>query len=141
MPSLTRPAGTEQALDRLRQAALQATLALYPATGFVLHPTNWSQIETLKDGQGRYLVGQPQGKLTKTLWGLPVVDTQAQPVNTFLTGAFMLGAQIFDRMSIEVLISTENVDDFERNLISIRGEERLALCVYRPAAFVTGTLP
>lgn len=135
------PAGTEQAIDRLRQASLQATLALYPATGYVLHPTDWAKIETLKDTQGRYLVGNPQGVMAKTLWGLPVVDTQAMTVNHFLCGAFMLGAQIFDRLSIEVLISTENSDDFEKNLISIRGEERLALAVYRPSAFVTGTLP
>lgn len=135
------PAGTEQAIDRLRQASLQATLALYPATGYVLHPTDWAKIETLKDTQGRYLVGDPQGRIAKTLWGLPVVDTQAMTVNHFLTGAFMLGAQIFDRMGIEVLLSTENSDDFEKNMITIRGEERLALAIYRPTAFVTGTLP
>ena len=34
-------------------------------------------------------------------------------------------------MAIEVMISTENVDDFERNMISIRAEERLALVVKR----------
>ncbi len=39
---------------------------------------------------------------------------------TFLTGAFKYGAQIFDRMAIEVLISTENADDFEKNMISIQ---------------------
>jgi HK97 family phage major capsid protein len=131
----------ETAIDRLRLASLQATLALYPATGYVLHPTDWAVIETLKDGLGRYIIGNPQGSITKMLWGLPVVDTQAMTVHHFLTGAFRLGAQIFDRMSIEVLISTENDKDFEMNLISIRGEERLALAVYRPAAFVTGTLP
>lgn len=135
------PAGTEQAIDRLREASLQATLALYPSTGYVLHPTDWAKIETLKDTQGRYLVGDPQGRIEKTLWGLPVVDTQAMTVNHFLCGAFLLGAQIFDRMGIEVLISTENNDDFEKNMLTIRGEERLALAIYRPTAFVTGTLP
>ena len=61
-------------------------------------------------------------------------------VNNFLSGAFRLGAQIFDRMAIEVLISTEDQDNFARNMISIRGEERLALAVYRPSAFITGVL-
>ena len=56
----------------------------------------------------------------------------------FLTGAFSFAAQIFDRMDIEVLLSTENDKDFETNQISIRAEERLAFAVYRPEAFVTG---
>lgn len=128
-------------LDILRLAALQASLALYPATGFVIHPTDWARIELTKDTQGRYLVGDPQANpLNRRLWGLPVVDTQAMAPGTFLTGAFRNGAQLFDRMAIEVLLSTENEDDFVKNMITIRGEERLALAVYRPAAFITGSI-
>lgn len=129
-----------QNIDTLRLASLQATLALYPATGYVLHPTDWAKIELTKDTQGRYIVGDPQNQITPRLWNLPVVATQAMTASHFLTGAFRLGAQIFDRMSIEVLISTENEDDFVRNMITIRAEERLALAVYRPAAFIYGTL-
>ena len=129
------------AIDTLRLASLQATLALYPASGYVLHPTDWGKIELTKDTQGRYIVGDPTGVLGKRLWNLPVVDTQAMQVGHFLTGAFQLGAQIFDRMSIEILISTENDLDFVKNMITIRGEERLALAVYRPAAFIYGTVP
>lgn len=36
-------------IDKLRLAMLQATLALYPATGHVLHPTDWASIELTKD--------------------------------------------------------------------------------------------
>ena len=129
------------AIDQLRLASLQATLALYPASGYVLHPTDWGKIELTKDTQGRYIVGDPTGVLGKRLWNLPVVDTQAMQVGHFLTGAFQLGAQIFDRMSIEILISTENDKDFVMNMITIRGEERLALAVYRPAAFIYGAMP
>ena len=68
-----------------------------------------------------------------------MVQTPAMQVSKFLTGAFRLGAQIFDRMSIEVLISTEDQDNFVKNMITIRAEERLALAVYRPAAFIYGT--
>ena len=59
-------------------------------------------------------------------------------VNEFLCGAFDMGAQIFDRLEIEVLLSTENVDDFEKNMVTIRAEERLALAIYRPEALITG---
>jgi HK97 family phage major capsid protein len=129
-----------QNIDTLRLAALQATLALYPATGFVLHPTDWAKIELTKDGQQRYIVGDPQNQIAARLWTLPVVQTPAMAVSHFLTGAFRLGAQIFDRLSMEVLISTEDQDNFVRNMITIRAEERLALCVFRPSAFIYGTL-
>jgi len=131
----------ETAIDRIRLAMLQGVLALYPMTGTVLNPTDWTKIEMLKDGMGRYLIGDPQGTVAPRLWGLPVVASIAMNAGTFLTGAFKYGAQIFDRMAIEVLISTENADDFEKNMISIRAEERLALVVKRPAAFITGNLP
>lgn len=128
------------AIDRLRLAILQVVLAEYPATGFVLNPIDWAAIELTKDSEGRYIIANPQGANQPTLWNLPVVETQSQTLGTFLTGAFNMAAQIFDRMEIEVLLSTENVDDFEKNMVSIRAEERLALAVYRPEAFVTGAV-
>lgn len=131
---------TEQRIDRLRLAILQAALAEYPATGIVLHPTDWATIELLKDNIGKYIIGNPQNGTTPTLWRLPVVPTQSINQNAFLVGAFNLGAQIFDRMDIEVLVSTENTDDFEKNMVTLRAEERLAFAVYRPEAFVTGAL-
>lgn len=131
----------ETAIDRIRLAMLQGTLALYPVSGTVLHPTDWTKIEMIKDSMGRYIIGDPQGTVAPRLWGLPVVASMALTAGTFLTGSFRQGAQIFDRMAIEVLISTENNDDFEKNMVSIRAEERLALVVKRPASFITGSLP
>ncbi|MCD7109716.1 phage major capsid protein [Rhizobium sp. DKSPLA3] len=127
-------------IDRLRLAMLQVVLAEYPATGFVLNPIDWAAIELTKDNEGRYIIANPQNGTSPRLWNLPIVETQSQTLGTFLTGAFSMAAQIFDRMEIEVLLSTENVDDFERNLASIRAEERLGLAVYRPEAFVTGAV-
>lgn len=131
-------ASDETPIDRLRLAVLQVVLAEYPASGFVLNPIDWARIELTKDNEGRYIVGNAQSPIGPSLWGLPVVQTQAMSAGEFLTGAFNLGAQIFDRMGVEVLLSSENVDDFEKNLFTIRVEERLALAVYRPEAFITG---
>lgn len=124
-------------MDVLRLAMLQAALAEYPATGHVMHPTDWASIETLKDGEGRYIIGNPQGTTAPTLWGLPVVTTQAMTVRKFLTGAFKLGAQVFDRWDARVESGFVN-DDFIKNLVTILAEERLALAVYRPEAFIYG---
>jgi HK97 family phage major capsid protein len=124
-------------LDVLRLAMLQAALAEYPATGHVLNPIDWTRIELLKDTIGRYIIGNPQGGVSPTLWRLPVVETQAMNVGKFLTGAYQLGAQLFDRWEGRVEAGYEN-DDFTKNLVTILGEERLALAVYRPEAFIYG---
>jgi HK97 family phage major capsid protein len=135
------PVTGETGIDRLRLAMLQGVLALYPMTGFVLNPVDWTKIEMVKDGMGRYLIGDPQGNVAPRLWGLPVVASLAMAQGAFLTGAFKYAAQIFDRLAVEVLLSTEDMDNFSRNMVTIRAEERLALAVYRPAAFITGPLP
>lgn len=130
----------ESAIDDLRYGILQVALAEYPANGIVLNPIDWASIETLKDSEGRYLIGNPQGNISPMLWGLPVVPTQAMTVDKFLVGAFDLAAQIFDRQDATVEVSTEDQDNFIKNKVTIRAEERLALAVYRPAAIVYGDL-
>ena len=134
--------GVPTAIDALRWAMLQTELALVPATGHVLHSADWARIELAKDTLGRYIIGNPQGTIRPMLWNLPVVATTAPGFRgNFLTGAFRDAAQLFDREDANVVISTENVDDFERNLVTIRAEERVALAVTRPEAFIFGALP
>lgn len=127
-----------QRMDTIRLAMLQVMLAEFPPTGIVLHPTDWAAIQLTKDAENRYIIGNPQDGNTPRLWNLPVVETQAMSLDTFLVGNFRIAAQIFDKLGIEVLLSTENEDDFIKNMITIRAEERLALAVYRPEAFVYG---
>ena len=127
-------------IDQLRLAQLQVILAEYPSNGFVLNPIDWAKIELEKDGMGRNIIGNPQSLAQPTLWGIPVVQTQAMAAGSFLTGAFDLGAQIFDRQQSGIAVSTENEDDFVKNLVTVLCEERLALAIYRPEAFVKGTL-
>lgn len=126
-------------IDQLRLAMLQAVLAEYPATGHVLNPIDWATIEIAKDNEARYLIGNPQGTTAPTLWGLPVVATQSMQAGKFLTGAFNMAAQIFDAETASIEVGFEN-DDFTRNLVTVLCEERLALAVYRPEAFIFGTL-
>lgn len=125
-------------LDVIRAAMLQASLANIPPTGIVLNPVDWFKIETTKDTSGAYIIGNPQDGTNPRLWGLPVVETAAMTVDKFLVGAFRYGAQIFDRMDARVEISTEDSDNFRKNLVTILAEERLALAVYNTLAFVKG---
>lgn len=139
-----QPAGSvvqnETDIDKLRLAFLQVELANAQTTGVILHPTSWANIELLKDTQNRYIIANPQNTTTGRLWARDVVSTQAMAAGKFLVGDFAQHAQIFDRQDANVAISFENKDNFERNMATLRVEERLALAVYRPEAFVKGTL-
>lgn len=137
-----QPAGgaNETDLDKLRLALLQVELANAFTTGIVLHPTDWASMELLKDSTGQYLFTNPQNTTTGRIWGRDVVSTQALTQGRFLVGDFAQHAQILDREDANIAISFENKDNFERNMATIRVEERLALAIYRPEAFVKGVL-
>lgn len=127
-------------VDVLRLMILQVALSEFPPNGIVMNPIDMAAIEMSKDTAGGYLIGDPQGTIQKRLWGLPVVETQAITVDKALVGAFDLAAQIFDRQDATVEVSTEDQDNFVKNKVTIRAEERLALAIYRPAALVYGDL-
>lgn len=127
-------------VDVVRLMVLQVALAEYPANGIVMNPIDMAAIEMAKDTAGGYLIGDPQGTIQKRLWGLPVIETQAMTVDKALVGAFDLAAQIFDRQDATVEVSTEDQDNFVKNKVTIRAEERLALAIYREAALVYGDL-
>ena len=130
----------DQLIDTIRLGILQTALAEFPANGIVLNPIDWAYIEMLKDADGRYLVGNPQGSINAQLWNLPVVPTQSMGVDKFLVGAFDLAAQLFDRQNATVEVSTEDGDNFKENMVTIRAEERIAMAIYRPEALVYGDL-
>ncbi|WP_212509538.1 phage major capsid protein [Agrobacterium tumefaciens] len=136
------PAGitveSKNKVDVLRLAILQASLAEYPADGIVINPIDWADIELMKDGEKRYLFASIVQMMGPQLWGRPVVSTAAMDQDDFLVGAFGMAAKVWDRMDTEVAISSEDRDNFVKNMLTVRAEKRLALAVKRPAALVTG---
>lgn len=131
------PAGTETMIDIVRLGLLQAELALYPTDGVVLNSADWAAIELTKDSAGGYIFANPQQLAGPRLWGKPVVATPAMTIDKFLVGGFKLQT-LYDRMAPEVLIASENADDFEKNLLTMRCEERVALAVKKPGALIYG---
>jgi HK97 family phage major capsid protein len=131
----------EQAFDKINQALAQVEQANAVADGIVLNATDWRQMLGVKDGQDRYISGQsPFGSQTPRLWNVPVVPSLSIPQNEFLVGSFANNAIIFDRLSTEVLLSTENDDDFETNRCTVRVESRLSFILTRSEAMVSGDL-
>lgn len=126
--------------DVIRRAIQQLESANEtPADFIVLNPVNWADIELTKATTYEYVAGNAFNPLSKRLWGKPVITTNAMASGHFLVGSSMQ-AQIWDRMGVEVAISTEHSTYFTENKVAIRVEERLALAVYRPSAFIYGSL-
>lgn len=130
--------GSDTMLDVIRHAMLQVQLAFYPPTGICLSPTDWHDIELLKDGFHRYLFSNPAGTIPAMVWGLPVAQCYSFGAGDFLVGAFKLAVTLFDREEASILVSTEDQDNFVRNMVTILSEERLAIAVARPKAIIYG---
>jgi len=128
-------------IDTIRHAILQVRLAFYPASGVVLSPVDWHFMELTKDNENRYIMASPTSRLSPMIWGLPIVESDGMHNGDFLVGAFRLAATLLDREDAAILVSTEDQDNFVKNLVTILCEERLALLVTRPKAFVFGAFP
>ena len=144
VPAGMDTSGIVDPVDRLRVAILQIHLARAIPDGHVLNPINMAEIDLQRrdpDGSGGYLYSAPDESTGVTrLWRLPVVETPAMVVNKFLVGAFKYAASLYRRQGATVQISTENDDDFEKNLATMRCESRLGLGVRRSYALVKGDL-
>lgn len=132
---------SEKKTTTLRRAITRVQLAEMDATGVVVNPLDWEDMELEEDDMGRLtLVTSIATGAETRVWRLPVVATTAMPQGRYLLGSFGLGCQLFDRREVAIEMSTENRDQFERGAITVRATERLALTVDRPEAFVTGSL-
>jgi HK97 family phage major capsid protein len=124
---------------QIRRAITKATLAYFLPTGIVVHPLDWEdlELERTEDGHYRLVMNIAMGA-EQRMWRLDVITTPAINEGQYLLGAFGYGAKLYDREQINIAVSTENRDMFERNAITLRCEERLGLVVDRPESFVVG---
>lgn len=135
----TDPANNADAI-LIQIMMIQSTTGL-PVSGIVMNPLAFGAIAGLKEDGGTYIGDGPFAAIqTPTLWGLPVALTDQISPATALVGAFRTGAQVFRHGGVRVNSTNSHADYFIKNMVAIRAEERLALAVYRPAAFgkVTG---
>jgi len=122
-------------------AILQAAMDVQDGSGFAadaiaLNPADWFKLRTLKLTTNEYFGGGPFGaQNVPNLWGIPVCVTTAIAANKFVVGAFKTCGSVVSKGGISVEATNTNEDDFVKNLMTIRAEERLALAVRRPAGF------
>jgi len=105
-------------------------------TALVLNPADAERIDLAQDGNDRYYYGGPQAIGVRTIWGVPVVESESQTSGTGLLGDFSK-AVIWDREQTTVTMTDSHADFFIRNLVAVLAEERLAFGVTRPTAFVS----
>lgn len=125
----------------IADAILQAAMDVQSGSGFaadaiVLNPADWYTLRVGKDSDNRYYGGGYFGDQTiPNLWGIPVCVSAAVASGTILVGAFKTCASVVTNGGVSVEAVNTNEDDFVKNLMTIRAEERLALAVRRPAGF------
>jgi HK97 family phage major capsid protein len=137
--SYNRTTSGDSKIDALRRAITQLQDTDYQPTGIVTHPFDWEAISLKKDSTGQYIAGSPVGTNRPQLWNLPVIATSAMTAGTFLVADFPQSALVFDREQDRLDVSTEDVDNFEKNMATIRAEARLGLALLRTGGLVKGT--
>jgi HK97 family phage major capsid protein len=144
----TQAKGGDTAADAIYKAMTKIRFTgFFEPDGIVIHPTDFQAIRLLKDGNLQYYGGGPftgaygNSPLVQfdSLWGKPCAITPAITQGTVLVGAFRLGSQYFQRQGLTIEMTNSDQDDFIKNRMTIRCEERLALAVYRALAFCTVT--
>ena len=108
----------------------------------MVHPTDWESLRLSKDANNQYYGGGPftgaygqQVTNIDYLLAKPVVVTTAIAQGVALAGAFSVAAFIFRRTGLMLEMTNCDQDDFIKNLVTMRAEQREALAIYFGNAF------
>ena len=136
----TQAKAADTALDAIYKAMdlVRVTGRAVPS-GLIIHPTNWQPIRLLQTADGIYIWGHPAEQGPDRVWGVPVAMSDAITLGTALTGDFANFSELVSRSGMELKVSDSHSDFFIKGKQAIRASLRVALPVYRPAAFSTIT--
>jgi HK97 family phage major capsid protein len=128
-------------VEQLVQAIAQVEASNYSATGILINPSDWANIVNTKNTNSAYsLPGSTVVTTDGTLSiaGIPIYKSTAITVDKFLVGDWSMGAQIMQNQGISVQFSEMDSDNFQKNMITVRVEARIAFPIYYNSAFVYG---
>lgn len=126
---------TPNEYDVLVAAVTQLTASNYDPTAILLHPKDYAQMLLTRASHYNFV---PQADLMNVM-GLPIVMNTAMTSGDFLVGDFVRGAKLFEREGVMVEFFEQDNTNVRYNLVTVRIEERVALAVKHPNAFVTGS--
>jgi HK97 family phage major capsid protein len=108
-------------------------------THHVMHPTDWQGVRLLRTADGIYIWGSPAESGPERLWGLPVVQNDADSAGTGYTGSFQPAwCSLFERRGVEVAVGYVG-SQFTEGKRTVRADARAAMVWMRPAAFCSVT--
>jgi HK97 family phage major capsid protein len=108
-------------------------------THHVMHPTDWQNVRLLRTVDGVYIWGSPSEAGPERMWGLPVVQEDADAAGTGYTGSFQPAwLSLFERQGVEVAVGFVGTQ-FTEGKRTVRADVRVALVFFRPAAFCSVT--
>lgn len=108
-------------------------------THHVMHPTDWQGVRLLRTADGIYIWGSPAEAGPERLWGLPVVQCDADSAGTGYTGSFQPSwCSMFERKGVDLAVGYVN-DQFGKGTRTVRADARAAMVWQRPAAFCSVT--
>jgi HK97 family phage major capsid protein len=120
----------------VRRAITKArTIGRVVPNAVALNPEQVETVDLARDLNGGFYGAGPFAMGPRTLWGLPIVESEAIPAGRGLVGDFSK-AVLWDREQTTVTMTDSHADFFIRNMVAVLAEERVAFGVVRPAAFV-----
>jgi len=131
-------------IDKINRVIADLESNGFDPDAVILHPSDWRAMVSIKTNTGgantgEYVLASPTTGAPASLWGCKVALTRAMPAGQFLVGQFAGSATVFEKLPLQIELSTEHGDFFIRNMVAVRAEERIALAVFRPAAFRYGS--
>lgn len=134
--------GTDPTPDAVYKAMTKVQTGTGQAmpSAVIFHPNDWQSVRLLRTSDGIYIWGNPSDAGPERIWGLRVVKAQAITEGSALVGDFANFVELANRRGIDVQVSNSHASFFIEGKQAIRADLRVALPVYRPAAFceVTG---
>jgi HK97 family phage major capsid protein len=125
--------------DVLVAALNQLALANYQADTILLNPTDLHKIALLKSTANEYLRQQIYTGLTPQIMGVNITANTAVTAGKFMVANLAQATQLWVRENLSVEFSRDDSDNFTKNLVTVRVQERVALTNYLPNAIVQGT--
>lgn len=124
----------------VRKAITKArTVGRVVPNAVLMNPLDVETVDLARETGGRFYGAGPFTMGPRTLWSLPVVESETIDAGTSVVGDFSK-AVLWDREDTTVTFSDSHADFFVRNLVAVLAEERVAFGVTRPAAFVKTTV-
>jgi len=126
-------------VDAINRIKYTMWSAGYMPDTVIVNPADWGAMERTREGAGTgaYLYGMPGTAAGINPFGLRVVLSNNMAQGYFLVAAMRSSAVVYNRSGAVIEMGYEN-DDFTKNLITLRAEERLGLGCERPGGIRYG---